>query len=83
MTYEYNFEQYLLSLKQIPSDHKIIIWIGENAHEQAALRLILYVLQEKTNKIVLININEVYKMHFDLDEMESPHDIWVKFQQSN
>ena len=83
LTYEYNFEQYLLSLKQIPNDHKIIIWIGENAHEQAALRLILYVLQEKTNKIVLININEVYKMHFDLDEMESPHDIWVKFQQSN
>lgn len=79
MTYEYHFEQYLLSLKQIPNDHKIIIWIGENAHEQAALRLILYVLKEKTNDIVLININEAYKMHFELDEMEFPHDIWVKF----
>lgn len=72
LTYEYNFEQYLLSLKQIPNDHKIIIWIGENAHEQAALRLILYVLKEKTNEIMLININEAYKMHFDLAEMESP-----------
>lgn len=70
MTYEYHFEQYLLSLKQIPNDHKIIIWIGENAHEQAALRLILYVLKEKTNEIMLININEAYKMHSDLAEME-------------
>lgn len=72
MTYEYHFEHYLLSLKQIPNDHKIIIWIGENAHEQAALRMILYVIKEKTNDIVLMNVNEAYKMHFELDEKEFP-----------
>lgn len=69
-TYEDNFKQNLLALEQIPSHHKIIIWTGENAHEQTALRFILYVLKEKTNDIVLININEAYKMHLDRPEIE-------------
>ena len=69
-TYEDNFKQNLLALEQIPSHHKIIIWTGENAHEQTSLRFILYVLKEKTNDIVLININEAYKMHLDRPEIE-------------
>lgn len=69
-TYEDNFKKNLLALEQIPSHHKIIIWTGENAHEQTSLRFILYVLKEKTNDIVLININEAYKMYFDRPEVD-------------
>lgn len=69
-TYEDNFNKNILALEQIPSHHKIIIWTGENAHEQTALRLMLYILKEKTNDIVMININEAYKMHFDRAEIE-------------
>ena len=69
-TYKDHFKQNLLAIEQIPSNHKIIIWVGENAHEQTALRFMLYVLKEKTNDIVLININEAYKTHFDQSEID-------------
>ena len=69
-TYEKSFQQTLLNIEQIPSHHRVVIWAGENAHEQTALRLILYVLKEKTNDIVMININEAYKTHFDRPEID-------------
>ena len=41
-TYEKSFQQTLLNIEQIPRHHTIVIWAGENAHEQTALRFILY-----------------------------------------
>jgi len=70
LNYEYHFKQTILNIEQIPSHHPIIIWAGENAHEQTGLRLVLYVLKEKTNDIFIINTNEAYKTHFAKPEID-------------
>ena len=68
--FQKNVKRTLLNIEQIPSHHPIIIWAGENAHEQTALRLALYVLEEKTNDILMINTNEAYKTHFEQPEID-------------
>lgn len=68
--YEDNFKRTILNIEQIPSHHPIIIWAGENAHEQTGLRFVLYLLKEKTNDIFIMNINEAYKTHFDRTEID-------------
>ncbi|TGN32046.1 DUF1835 domain-containing protein [Lysinibacillus sp. S2017] len=50
--YEDNFKQNLLTIEQMPKHHQVVIWAGENAHEQTALRFMLYVLKEKTKTIL-------------------------------
>lgn len=65
LNYEENFKRTLLEIEQIPSHHPIIIWAGENAHEQTGLRFVLYLLKEKTNDIYIIHTNEAYKIHFE------------------
>lgn len=70
LNYEYHFKRTILNIEQIPSHHPIIIWAGENAHEQTALRLALYVLKDKTNDIFIVNTNEAYKTHFDKPEID-------------
>lgn len=68
--YEGQFKQTILDIEQTPSHHPIIIWAGENAHEQTGLRLVLYLLKKKTNDIFIININEAYKTHFNRPEID-------------
>lgn len=65
LNYEDNFNRTILNIEQTPSHHSIIIWAGENAHEQTGLRFVLYLLKEKTNDIFIINTNDAYKTHFD------------------
>ncbi|WP_299515514.1 DUF1835 domain-containing protein [uncultured Rummeliibacillus sp.] len=64
------FMQTILEIEQISSHQPIIIWAGENAHEQTGLRLVLYLLKEKTNDILIINTNEAYKKNFDTTESD-------------
>lgn len=68
--YEESFKQTILNIEQIPSHHPIVIWAGENAHEQTGLRFVLYLLKEKINDIFIINTNEAYKIHFDRPEID-------------
>ncbi|MGE7023050.1 DUF1835 domain-containing protein [Solibacillus cecembensis] len=68
--YQTNFERTILNIEQIPTNHPIIIWAGENAHEQTGLRLVLKLLKGKTNDIIIINTNEGYKTHFDRPEID-------------
>ncbi len=68
--YEEYFKRTILDIEQIPSHHPIVIWAGENAHEQTGLRFVLYLLKEKTNDILIINTNEAYKTHFDRPEID-------------
>ena len=42
-------------IKAIPSYQDIVIWIGNNAHEQAGLRLVLALLKDKWNTIFILN----------------------------
>ncbi|MGY3189420.1 DUF1835 domain-containing protein [Lysinibacillus sp. TE18511] len=69
-SYQANFNRTILKIEQTPSYHPIIIWAGENAHEQTGLRFVLYLLKEKTNDIFIINTNEAYKTHFDRTEID-------------
>ena len=69
-TYEKSFQQTILNIEQIPNHHRVVIWAGENAHEQTGLRFVLYLLKEKRNDIVMMNINEAYKTHFDRPEID-------------
>ncbi|MEK4425258.1 DUF1835 domain-containing protein [Solibacillus sp. FSL K6-1523] len=68
--YQDNFEQTILNIDQIPTHHPIIIWAGENSHEQTGLRFVLNLLKEKTNDIIIINVNEAYKAYFDRPEID-------------
>lgn len=70
LNYEDNFKRTLLDIEQIPSHHPIIIWVGENAHEQTGLRFVLYLLKEKTNDIYIIHTNKAYKIHFDRHDID-------------
>lgn len=54
-SYQENFNKSILELKSIPNETSIIIWMGDNAHEQIGLRFVLYLLKEKTNEITVIN----------------------------
>ena len=72
LNYQAHFKRSILELEQTPSHHSIIIWAGENAHEQTGLRFILYLLKEKekTNDILIINTNEAYKNHFNRTKID-------------
>lgn len=70
LDYQANFERAILNIEQIPTNHPIIIWAGENAHEQTGLRFVLRLLKEKTNNITIIHTNKAYKTHFDRPEID-------------
>ncbi|AMO85184.1 DUF1835 domain-containing protein [Solibacillus sp. FSL K6-1781] len=68
--HEEHFKQTIVDLQQTPNDHPIIIWAGENAHEQTGLRFVLYLLKEKANDIHIIHTNEAYKTYFDRPDID-------------
>ncbi|WP_312354456.1 DUF1835 domain-containing protein [Aminipila sp.] len=69
-SYQDKFNNTVSEINAIPIDTPIIIWIGENAHEQTALRYVLYLLKEKTNDIFVMDTTSKYKNQFDVPEAE-------------
>ncbi|WP_235860243.1 DUF1835 domain-containing protein [Rossellomorea aquimaris] len=69
-SYQDNFKHTVSEINAIPSDTPIIIWSGENAHEQTALRYVLYLLKEKTNDIFVMDTTTNYKNQFGVPETE-------------
>lgn len=63
--YQENFNDTTLKISAIPENTPIIIWMGHNAHEQTALRYVLYLLKEKTNDVSLIDATTKFKDLFD------------------
>lgn len=59
--YENQFHLARAFIEEIPTDRRIVIWVGPNAHEQTACRFVFYLLREKTNEIVLLPVDELYK----------------------
>ncbi|WP_160031808.1 DUF1835 domain-containing protein [Paenibacillus sp. An7] len=49
-------------LKQIPADKVITIWIGNTAHEQIFLRLMLYILRDVQAEVRVINAVDSFHM---------------------
>jgi hypothetical protein len=70
LNYKANIHRTISEINQLPSNQPIIIWAGENAHEQTGLIFVLYLLKEKANDIFIINTNEAYKTHFGKPEID-------------
>ncbi|WP_071394778.1 DUF1835 domain-containing protein [Bacillus tuaregi] len=51
--YQHHFYQTTTMINAIPNHTKIILWVGENAHEQTGLRYVLYLLRDKNNDIFI------------------------------
>ncbi|RDI45512.1 DUF1835 domain-containing protein [Falsibacillus pallidus] len=51
------------SIHEIPPHESIIIWTGENAHEQTGLRFVLHLLRNHPNDIFIINSTHAYNKH--------------------
>ena len=69
-SYQDKFNNTISEINAIPIDTPIIIWIGENAHEQTALRYVLYILKEKTNDIFVMDTTSKHKNQFKCPETE-------------
>ncbi len=61
------FKDTIRELNAIPLHIPIVIWAGENAHEQTGLRFVLHLLKDKRNPIFCINSSlsyiDLYKNH--------------------
>lgn len=68
--YKYNFNRAVSMMKAIPKSTPIMIWTGENAHEQIALRYVLFLLKDKINDIFILNATKKYKDHFNVPNNE-------------
>jgi hypothetical protein len=68
--YQHDYNTLFSQISEIPQDIPITIWIGENAHEQTALRFVLYLLKEKLNDIYLVNTVPMYKRLFDTPNLQ-------------
>ncbi|QPA31145.1 DUF1835 domain-containing protein [Thermaerobacillus caldiproteolyticus] len=68
--YESCFQRTLTCIDSIPEQATIMIWSGENAHEQTGLRYVLYLLREKANRIVVINSAQAHREIFNTKEIQ-------------
>ncbi|GIN23413.1 DUF1835 domain-containing protein [Siminovitchia fordii] len=68
--YQVDFNNTTININAIPQNVPIIIWVGNNSHEQTALRYVLYLLRAKINNIILINTTTNYKNQFHIPEIE-------------
>ncbi|WP_163529710.1 DUF1835 domain-containing protein [Halobacillus ihumii] len=62
--YEDKFAKVREQIEAIPPTLPITIWYGDNAHEQTGLRFALYLLQQASNPIFLINSTHEYNRVF-------------------
>jgi hypothetical protein len=61
--FEKRFRQSVQEIKDIPMNVSIIIWCGDNAHEQTGLRFVMALLKESTNNITVINTTRSYNRY--------------------
>ncbi|UVI27754.1 DUF1835 domain-containing protein [Paenibacillus spongiae] len=62
--YKKSFDHSVNQILAIPEEMPIMIWAGDNAHEQTGLRYVLHLLQNRTNEIFVINTPlEMYLEH--------------------
>lgn len=68
--YQDDFQHKVSENMSVPDDVPIFIWVGENAHEQTALRFVLYLLKEKSNDVFVMNATSAYKAQFWVPESD-------------
>jgi len=54
-TYMHGMTEAITRIKAIPPNQDIVIWTGNNAHEQTGIRLVLAMLKDKWNTIFILN----------------------------
>ncbi|GAF65140.1 hypothetical protein BTS2_2038 [Bacillus sp. TS-2] len=59
--YQETFIKKIDEIKSIETKAKIVIWVGDNAHEQTALSYILYTLKNHSNEIQCIHATKDYQ----------------------
>ncbi|WP_042148359.1 DUF1835 domain-containing protein [Paucisalibacillus sp. EB02] len=68
--YQHNFHNTTSLINAIPNNTPIIIWAGENSHEQTALRYVLYLLKDQHNDIFLMNTTQQFKSQFEIPDSD-------------
>lgn len=68
--YTQAFEKVLAQIRSIPEGEHVVIWAGDNAHEQTGLRLVLYLLQGKNIDITVLNTTEEYEKLFQVKKVK-------------
>ena len=53
--FRHRFNETMTAMNAVPVHTPIMIWAGENAHEQTGLRYVLYQLRKKLNPIIVVN----------------------------
>ncbi|WP_416367260.1 DUF1835 domain-containing protein [Paenibacillus sanfengchensis] len=49
------------TLRKIPVNKTIVIWSGDNAHDQTGLRFALHLLREQENPIHVVNVSQAHR----------------------
>jgi len=62
--YESYHQRIMEQIDHIPAEASIVIWSGNNAHEQIGLRYALYLLRKKQNEIFVFNAVEACERRF-------------------
>lgn len=64
-TYTEKIHDTVNKIRNIPLNHYIIIWAGNNGHEQTDFRFVLSLLHDKKNELRVMNINEAYEAVYE------------------
>lgn len=65
-----HYTEALLALKRISETISVVIWCGDNAHEQTGLAYLLYLLRDSKNNIYIMNTTELYHTVNPLESLE-------------
>ena len=71
--YEQRITKTLEEIDAIPENVPIVIWTGENAEEQTAMRYFMYLLREKRNDVLLINTSLASQELFTTNDHQHFH----------
>lgn len=56
---EHQIERMIDTLKNIPENKTVVIWCGDNAHDQTGLRFAMYLLRERKNPVHMVNVTQI------------------------
>ncbi|WP_237566408.1 DUF1835 domain-containing protein [Paenibacillus sp. EZ-K15] len=58
---EHQIERMIDTLKNIPENKTVVIWCGDNAHDQTGLRFAMYLLRERERPVHVVNVTQILK----------------------
>lgn len=56
---EHQIEHMIDTLKNIPENKTVVIWCGDNAHDQTGLRFAMYLLRERKSPVHVVNVTQI------------------------